>query len=90
MNKLKALLITTTVILTSCSSSLPIAATTHPVGSKTGTAKETIVLGITVRGPATIKRATQAGGITTISTVDLQRSNFLGIVQVATCIVTGE
>lgn len=91
MKSLRSLLImTTVVILCGCSASMPIAATSNPVGTKVGTAKETCILGITVGGEATIRAAVAAGGITKISTVDLRRSNVLGIVQVSTCIVTGE
>lgn len=88
--KLASLLIATTVIITGCATSMPIAATSHPVGSKNGIAKETVFLGITVSGEATINAACAAGGITRISHVDLRRSNFLGIIQVSTCKVNGE
>jgi len=84
------MLIATTVIITGCATSIPIAATSNPVGPKNETAKETVILGITVSGEATIGAACAAGGIKRIAHVDLRRNNFLGIVQVNVCKVNGE
>jgi hypothetical protein len=39
---------------------------------------------------ASIQEAAKNGGITKISTVDLQTNNILGIIVVYKCIVTGE
>ena len=67
--------------LTSCSLTLPAAATSNPVGRKVGTATAT---------DASIQKAAQNGGITKISTVDIKQTSILGIVVSYETIVTGE
>ena len=77
--------------LTSCSLTLPAAATSNPVGKKVGTATATGYLGVLFFGAdASIQKAAQNGGITKISTVDIKQTSILGIVVSYETIVTGE
>jgi len=76
--------------LASCSLSLPVAATSNPVGTKTGTSKATVILGMGTGGDASALAAARSAGITRIATVDLRRGTFLGIVTTYTCTVNGE
>jgi TRL-like protein family len=80
-----------TVALTSCSLTLPVAATGNAVGSKVGTATATGYLSLLYfDGDASIRTAAKNGGISKISTVDLRRTSLLGIIDTYECIVTGE
>ncbi|MBL7997681.1 MAG: TRL-like family protein [Candidatus Kapabacteria bacterium] len=77
--------------LSSCSITVPVAATSNAVGSKVGESKGTGFLGwINLGVDASIRTAAKNGGITKISTVDFKRDDILGILQTYTCIVTGE
>lgn len=77
--------------LSSCSLTLPVAATSNPVGSKVGTAKGTGFLGVLFFGAdASIKTAAKNGGISKISTVDVKMSNLLNLIVSYETIVTGE
>jgi len=92
MNKFKVLLIVlaTAGMMASCSLTLPVAATSNPVGSKVGTASGTGFLGVLFFGAdASIQTAAKNAGITKISTVDLKRSDILGIITTYETIVTG-
>jgi len=78
-------------VLTSCSITLPVAATSNPVGSKVGQQSAGIFFAVLCfGGDASIKTAAKNGGITKISTVDIKRLNVLGVYQQVTTIVTGE
>lgn len=78
-------------LLSSCSLTLPVTATSNPIGEKTGTAKATGFLGIFYfDADASIQKAAENGGITKISTVDVKHTNFLGIIWGYETIVTGE
>ena len=56
-----------------------------------GTAKASGFFGmIYVDADASIRQAAKNGGITKISTVDMKKTNFLGIFTGYECIVTGE
>lgn len=93
MKKIKVIFLITAVLMfiTSCSITLPISATSNPVGSKIGTAKASGFFGmIYMDADASIKQAAKNGGITKISTVDMKKTNFLGIFTGYECIVTGE
>ncbi|RYZ22854.1 MAG: hypothetical protein EOO16_07460 [Chitinophagaceae bacterium] len=82
-----AILVTTA----SCSLTKPVSASSNPIGSKVGKASGTCFLGALCFGAdASIQTAAKNGGITKVSTVDLQTNNILGIVITYTCIVTGE
>ena len=60
------------------------------VGSKTGEAKVTSILGLVATGDASIQTAAANGGITEVMTVDTHISNIVGVYSVTTTIVTGE
>jgi hypothetical protein len=93
MKKVKSILVLLAVVsmMTSCSLTLPVAATSNPVGSKVGTAKATGFLGVLYFGAdASIKSAAKNGGITKISTVDIKQGNVLGLIYTFETIVTGE
>lgn len=93
LNKLKtlALVLSFGALMSSCSITLPVTATSNPVGSKVGTASATGFLGILFfDADASIKTAAQNGGITRISTVDIKQKNVLNIVITYETIVTGE
>lgn len=78
-------------MLTSCSLTLPVNATSNEVGAKVGTAKATGYLGfLFIDADASIQSAAKNGGISKISTVDVKMSNFLGLVVSYETIVTGE
>ena len=79
------------MFITSCSITLPVSATSNPVGSKIGTAKASGFFGmIYMDADASIKNAAENGGITKISTVDIKTTNLLGVFTGYECIVTGE
>ena len=77
--------------ISACSITVPVAATSNPVGSKTGKQKATTFLYILSFGQdASIMSAAKNGGISKISTVDQKQGNILGLVQTYETIVTGE
>lgn len=93
MKKIKALLFGLAFVglLSSCALTLPVAATSNPVGSKTGMAKATGFLGLLFFDQdASIKTAAKNGGITKISTVDIKSTSVLNIIVTYETIVTGE
>jgi len=93
INKLKVFLslVAITAIISSCSITLPVAATSNPVGSKVGTATATGYLGILFFGAdASIQTAAKKAGITKISTVDIKQTSLLNIIVTYETIVTGE
>lgn len=93
MKKVKILLSSVAIglLMASCSIILPVTATSNPVGSKVGTAEATVYLGVLAFDQdASIRTAAKNGGITKISTVDIKRTDILGIVQTYETIVTGE
>jgi len=93
MKKINSIFAATLVIamMSSCSLTLPVTATSNPVGSKVGTSKANGFLGILYLGAdASIKSAAKNGGITKISTVDIKQNNFLNIFTSFETIVTGE
>ena len=77
--------------LSSCSLTLPVNATSNPVGSKVGKAKATGYLGfLFFNQDASIKKAAQNGGISKISTVDIKTTQILNLLVTYETIVTGE
>ncbi len=77
--------------LASCSVTVPVAATSNPIGSKVGSSSTTCILGFFVDGgDASIQTAAKKGGISKVSTVDFKSSNYLFIVGMYETIVTGE
>jgi len=85
-------LLMTSVFLSSCAVTVPVAATSNPVGSKVGKAKSTQTLGFFFDGgDLGIQKAAKEGGIKKISTVDYKRQAvFLWFVIKHETIVTGE
>jgi hypothetical protein len=74
----------------SCSITIPRAINENPIGNTTGKATQTTYLGIfNVGEDASIERAARNGNLKTISTVDYQITNLLGIVTTQSVIVTG-
>lgn len=75
----------------SCSTTMPIAATSNSVGNKCGVAKTTTVLSV-FGGSADcgINKAAKNGGITKISHVDAYKKSYLGIVTIYGTRVYGE
>jgi len=93
MRKLKTILalLAVVAIMSSCSLTLPVAATSNPVGTKVGTATATGYLGILFfNADASIRTAAKNGGITKISTVDIKQGNVLNLIVTYETIVTGE
>jgi hypothetical protein len=75
----------------SCSLTLPVNATSNPVGGKVGTATATGFFSVLFfDADASIQSAAKNGGITKISTVDVKHSSILGIFVTYETIVTGE
>lgn len=78
------------MIMSSCSVTLPVNATSNEVGSKTGSASTTSVFGLFFDGgDASIRTAAKKGGISKISTVDFKSTNYLFIIGMYETIVTG-
>lgn len=93
LKKFKSVLAVTAVVamLSSCTITVPVTATSNPVGSKVGTAKATGFFGILFfDADASIKTAAENGGITKISTVDIKYHDVLHILTSYETIVTGE
>jgi hypothetical protein len=80
------------VTLMSCATyPVPNMATGNNLGSKVGTASGDLIFGFFGdASDANIPAAARAGGITKISTVDVQVKNTLFLVWTVTCVVTGE
>ncbi|MBS1536901.1 MAG: hypothetical protein JST20_04055 [Bacteroidetes bacterium] len=77
--------------LSSCAMTVPVSATSNPLGSKVGTSTGMgILMGIRLSPDTGIHQAAKNGGITKISTVDFKMTDILGIYQTYTCTVTGE
>jgi len=66
----------------------PIAATSS-TGARTGQATSTSYLGLVATGDSSIEAAKRSGGISSVSSVDVKRSNILGIITKYTTIVKG-
>lgn len=79
------------VMLASCSITLPVNATSNPVGTKVGKSSGNCFLSFLCFGvDASIQTAAKNGGISKISTVDYNNKNVLNLIITHTCIVTGE
>jgi hypothetical protein len=93
INKIKTifLLLAITAMVSSCALTMPVNATSNPVGNKVGSAKATGFLGILFfNADASIQTAAKNGGITEISTVDVKTTNILNIILTYETIVTGK
>jgi hypothetical protein len=79
------------LVIGCATTTIPVAATTNPVGSKVGQASGKIWLGVFGSADAGIRTAAANGGITTISTVDLTKKlGILGLWMEYEVTVTGE
>ena len=78
------------LLMSACSVTAPLTATSNTIGKKVGTAKANTVLGFTFGGDYSIQTAAKNGGITKVSTVDVKYKNVLGLFISRTTIVTGE
>ena len=77
--------------LTSCSMTLPVAATSNPIGTKVGRSSGNSYLHLLYFGvDASIQTAAKNAGITKVSTVDIKHTDILGLIQTHEVIVTGE
>lgn len=93
MKKLKVIfaMFTLALMVSSCSLTLPVNATSNSVGNKVGTSIATGYLGVFFfDADASIKTAAKNGGITKISTVDVKQTNLLNLIVTYETIVTGE
>jgi hypothetical protein len=93
MRKVKTIFAALAVVamMASCSLTLPVTATSNPVGTKVGTSKATGFLGVLFfNADASIRTAAKNGGITKISTVDIKQGNVLYLIVTYETIVTGE
>ena len=93
MKKIKmfAAMISVAALLSSCALTLPVNATSNPVGKKVGTATATGYLSVLfLDQDASIRTAAKNGGITRISTVDIKQTSLLGLIVTYETIVTGE
>lgn len=93
MRKVKTIfaLLAVVAMMSSCSLTLPVAATSNTVGTKVGEAKATGYLGVLFfDADASIRTAAKNGGITKISTVDIKQENMFNLIVTYTTIVTGE
>lgn len=89
--KIFSLLIVAVSVMSGCALTMPVNATSNPVGKKVGVAKATGYLGVLFfNQDASIKKAAENGGITRISTVDVKTSNILFLVVTYETTVTGE
>ena len=77
-------------VLSSCSLTLPVTATSNPLGKKVGIATAKGYFGLFFNADASIRQAARNGKITKISTVDIKQGTFWGIVVTYQTIVTGE
>lgn len=84
-------LLAAVAMLSSCALTLPVNATSNPVGNKVGTSKATGFLGVLFfNQDASIMSAAKNGGITRISTVDIKHTSLLGLIVTYETTVTGE
>lgn len=66
------------------------AATSNPIGAKTGESCAMSILGVVGLGDASIASAAKAGGVTKVSTVDSDNFQVLGVYAKNCTVVTGE
>lgn len=76
--------------LVSCSTTVPFAATSNPVGNKMGKSQIAYILIFPISNDAGIYKAAKNGGISKISTVDVKYTNILGFYRSMDTIVSGE
>ena len=81
--------------LSSCTVTMPLTATSNPIGNKVGISKATgyfgpAGMGLYFNQDYSIQTAAKNGGISKISTVDVRVTNTLGLIYTYETIVTGE
>jgi len=93
LRKIKTVFVLLAVVgmMTSCALTLPVNATSNPVGKKVGVSKATGYFGVIfLDADASISTAAKNGGITKISTVDIKKTSLLNLIVTYETIVTGE
>ena len=84
-------LLVVAAMLSGCALTLPVSATSNPIGPKVGTATATGYFGVLFfNADASIRTAAKNGGITKISTVDIKQTSLLNIIVTFETTVTGE
>ena len=78
------------MIMSSCSITLPVAATSNAIGNKVGKSSGTCPFGLCFNVDASIQTAARNGGISKISTVDYTQKNVLNLIITHETTVTGE
>lgn len=78
------------LLLASCSMTMPVSSSGPVTGPKTGTASAQVILGLYFNGDYSIEKAAAAGQITKVATVKTKQLNVLGVYQKYTTTVTGE
>lgn len=76
--------------MASCSTTMPVVATSNPVGNKCGVAQSTSFLCFGGSSNTGINKAAKNGGITRISHVDYFTKSYLGIINIRGTRVYGE
>jgi len=83
-------LLAVALMLSSCSTVSPVAASGPLDGVKRGTATTWKVCGFVLRGDGSTRAAALDGGVRFVQTVDVKRTSVCGLVTWSTTIVTGE
>ena len=78
------------LVLAGCTTVLPVTASGNAVGSKVGESSCGFLFWLPMNGDASVRAAAGNGGITTVSTVDMKVTTYLGFYTTVTTIVTGE
>lgn len=85
-----AFVVAATLALASCTTVLPVAATSNDMGKKVGESTTTLLFNaLPISGEASIASAAKNGGIKKISSVDL-KVKWLVVLTQLTAVVTGE
>ena len=77
-------------VLSSCTTTQPVAATGEVDGGKRGTATVVKVCGFVLAGDGSVKTAANNGAVRFVQMVDVRRTSIFGLVTWSTTIVTGE
>lgn len=88
--KVAAIIFASVAMLSSCSTTTPIAATSNPVGNKCGEASTVRIFGFGGSANIGINKAAKNAGITKISHVDYSAYTVLGVYTKLTTRVYGE
>lgn len=77
-------------VFSSCTVTVPVAASGPIGGAKEGRSASVRVLGLTVQDRGDVRTAARAGGIQYVQTVDVATTRIFGIYRKSVTIVTGE